>query len=42
LRVLRRGFIGNPRGNLECGSAQPSLFSNTICVNRMKIQKRVY
>jgi hypothetical protein len=22
----KRKFIGNPRGNIECGSAQPSLF----------------
>ena len=28
--ILKGAFIGNPKGNLECGSAQPSLFDLTF------------
>jgi hypothetical protein len=28
----KRKVIGQPRGNLECGSAQPSLFHVTVSI----------
>ena len=32
-RYLQRLFIGNPRGNRECGPAQPSLFVLSLIIN---------